>query len=92
MPKKNVGGLLAFATGVAAGAAALFLSKKENRTMVKREAVKVGKKAKKIEKEIAKNPKKFVKKTEVKMAKAVKKAVKKAEVKMAKAVAKKRRK
>ncbi len=93
MAKKNVGGVLAFLTGLAAGAAALFLSKEENRTAVKRTAVKVGRKAQKLEKEIAKNPKKFVKKTEAKMAKAVKTAVKKVETKVAKkVVAKKRRK
>lgn len=92
MPKKNVGGMLAFLTGLAAGAAALFLSKEENRTAVKRTAVKVGRKAQKLEKEIARNPKKFVKKTEAKVAKAVKTAVKKASAKVTKVVAKKRRK
>ncbi len=94
MAKKasNVGGVLAFVTGLAAGAAALFLSKKENREMVKREAVKVGKKAKKVAAEVKKNPKKFVKKTEAKVQKAVTKAVKTAQAKVKKAVAKSRRK
>ena len=94
MSKKasNVGGVLAFVTGLAAGAAALFLSKKENREMVKREATKAGKKAKKVAAEIKKNPKKFVKNAETKVKKAVVKAVKTAEVKVKKAVTKARRK
>jgi hypothetical protein len=83
MPKKNVGGLIAFATGVAAGAAALFLSKKENRQMVKAKAVKAGKKVKQVAAQVKKNPKKFAKQ-------AVSKAVKTVKAK-AKVVAKKRR-
>jgi len=90
--RQNVGGALAFVTGLAAGAAALFLSKKENRELVKREAVKAGRKAKKVAGEIKKNPKKFVKKTEAKVGLAVKKAVKSAQTKVKKAVAKTRRK
>lgn len=90
--KSNVGGVLAFVTGLAAGAAALFLSKKENREMVKREATKAGKKAKKVAAEIKKNPKKFAKKTSVAAKKAVTKVVKTASVKVKKAVAKSRRK
>lgn len=92
MAKKNLGGVLAFATGLAAGAAALFLSKKENREMVKRGAVKAGKKAKKVAAEIKKNPKKFAKATVAKAKTSVTKAVKKAGTKVKKVVAKSRRK
>ena len=92
MSKKG-SGLFGFLLGAAAGAAALFLSKKENREVVKREATKVGKKAKQAAKEFKKNPKKFIKKETAVVKKAVaqgKKAASKA-VKTAKAKLKKRK-
>jgi hypothetical protein len=90
MSKKS-GGILALALGVVAGAAAMFLSKKENREMVKREAVKAGKKAKVMGKEFKKNPKKFIKKEAAVVKKAVIKG-EKAVVKAAKSAASKLKK
>jgi hypothetical protein len=72
MAKKTTG-LLALVAGVAAGAAAVFLSKKENRDMVATEVKKDVKKAKAVAKKVAAK----VKKTKVvKKAKAAVKKVK----------------
>jgi hypothetical protein len=64
MAKKPTGGLVALVAGVAAGAAAVFFSKKENREMVKREAVKAGSKAKAVASEVRKDSKKVAKKVQ----------------------------
>jgi hypothetical protein len=65
--KSNSGsGLFALVAGVAAGAAAVFLSKKENRDMVKKEVRKDVKKVKAVAAEAKKDPKKFAKKVETK--------------------------
>ncbi len=66
MSKKSSGGvgLFALATGLAAGAAAIFFSNKENRKMVKKEVMKVEKEAVKLSKEAKKNPQKFAKKVQ----------------------------
>lgn len=92
MAKKNAG-LLGLIIGAAAGAAAMFLSKKENRALVKRGAVKAGKKAKQVATEFKKNPKKFIKKETAVVKKAVAKGSKVAAkaVKTAKARLKKRK-
>jgi hypothetical protein len=74
MAKKDSSGLIALLAGVAAGAAAVFFSKKENRDMVKREAVKAEKAVVSVAKEAKKNPKKFAKKVGRNVAAAEKKA------------------
>ncbi|MBP7768866.1 hypothetical protein KA082_03470 [Candidatus Woesebacteria bacterium] len=56
MPKR--GGLASILTGIALGAAALFLSKKENREKTKQVAKKIVSKAKKLEADYKKNPSK----------------------------------
>lgn len=74
MAKKSSGaGLFALATGLVAGAAAVFFSDKKNREMVKKEVVKVEKEAMKVAKEVKKDPKKFAKKVEANVVKAEKK-------------------
>lgn len=62
MPKsrKAKGGLLALALGAVAGAAALFLSKKENREKTKNVIVKASAEAKRLEKELGKESKRVV--------------------------------
>jgi len=81
MAKKSSGaGIFALATGLIAGAAAVFFSNKENRKMVKKELTKVEKEAERITKEVQKDPKKFAKKVQsntLKLANKVAKEVKK---------------
>lgn len=74
MARKDASGLVALLAGVAAGAAAVFFSKKENREMVKREAVKAEKVVASAAKEVRKDPKKFAKKVGRKVSAAEKKA------------------
>src|SRR5258708_1007896 len=90
MSKKNGAGsgLVALVAGVAAGAAAVFLSKKENRIKTKKVLVSAEKKVISVSKEAKKNPKKFAKKVVKVAAKDVKMAEAKA-MKVEKTVAKK---
>lgn len=75
MSKKGPG-LLSFVVGVAAGAAALFLSKPENRVKAKKVARTVATKAKRVSSEYKKNPEAFKKKVAAKAQVAAKRAVK----------------
>ena len=86
--RNSSAGLLALVTGVAAGAAAVFLSKKENREMAKKELLKAEKKVKAVTAEARKNPKKFADKVEKKGAVLAKKVIKEVK-KDSKVVAKK---
>jgi hypothetical protein len=56
--KQSSIGLLALVTGLAAGAAAVFLSKKENRNQTKKVVNSAAKRAKKISQDFEKNPEK----------------------------------
>jgi len=78
MSKKSSGGvgLFALATGLAAGAAAIFFSDKKNRQMVKKEVMKVEKEAMKVSKDVRSSAKKSVSKASKKVKTAEKKAVK----------------
>jgi hypothetical protein len=76
--KRSSTGMFALLTGVAAGAAAVFFSKKENRQMAKKELVKAEKTAMKVSAEIKKDPKKFAKKVERQGKVLAKKAVREA--------------
>jgi hypothetical protein len=76
MAKRN-GGLLALVTGMAMGAAAVFFSKKENRTKTVSAAKTAAKKAKTAKKKAVSSAKKAVKKGRTAAKKAVKKAKKK---------------
>ncbi len=78
MSKRNGSGLAALIAGVAAGAAAVFLSKKENREKTKKVLRTAEKKIVKVSKEVKKDPKKFAKKVERKGKVLAKKAVKEA--------------
>ncbi len=60
---KKKGGLLTLLTGVAMGAAAVFLSDKKNREKTKQAADDALEKAKTVKKDLKKDPEKFVKKT-----------------------------
>lgn len=88
--KSNGTGMFALLAGVAAGAAAVFFSKPENRAMVKKEARKAEvfakKEAKVIEKTLAEDSKKARKvvKANVKTAKAAVRTVKSKAKKLAK--------
>src|SRR5260221_28846 len=64
MSKKNGSGFAALVAGVAAGAAAVFLSKKENREKTKKVLVKAEKKIVRVSREVKKDPKRFAKKVE----------------------------
>ena len=61
MSKKS-GGLFTLLTGMAAGAAAMFLSKPENRQLAEKKVKSVTAQAKKIHAEYQKNPEAFEKK------------------------------
>lgn len=74
---KRKGGLLALMTGVAVGAAAMFFSKKENRTKTVKVAKKAVAKAKVVKNKAVAKAKKVVKKGAVAAKKVVKKAKKK---------------
>lgn len=76
MAKKR-GGLLALVAGLAMGAAALFLSKKENRTKVVKTAKKVAVSAKKVQAKARVSVKKAVAKGKVVAKKVTKKVAKK---------------
>lgn len=60
MAKK--GGILAFLSGIAMGAAAVFLSDEKNRKMVSREAKKAASKAKSAKRKVVSRAKKAAKK------------------------------
>lgn len=66
--ENNGKGLLAFITGAVAGAAAVFLAKKENREKVKEKAEEAKKMAEKTKKEVEKKAKELKKKAEKKKA------------------------
>lgn len=89
MSKKSSPGLFAFITGLAAGAAAIFLSKKENRQMAKKEFVKAEKKVQSVAKEVKKDPKKFAKKVQSQGNKLAKKVVTNVSTQVKKSAAKK---
>lgn len=72
---KKAGGLLTFLTGVAAGAAAVFLSKKENRVKTQKVVTKTSKQAKKLAQEAQENPQAFKKKVKTQGKKLAKKAL-----------------
>lgn len=74
MAKKS-GNLLALITGVAAGAAAVFFAKQENRVKATKVAKKTTAQAKKLNEEYKADPKAFKKKVKAKATKVVKKAV-----------------
>lgn len=80
MSKKG-SGFFTLITGIAAGAAAVFLSKEENRQLAKKELTKAVKTAKSVESELKKNPTAFKKKVVKKAVKAVKKSVRKSSTK-----------
>jgi len=86
MARKNSSGLLALVTGMAAGAAAVFLSQKENREKTKKVLYKAEKKIAQASKEAQKNPQKFAKKVVKEVKKDAKKVVHKAKVAEKKAV------
>ena len=66
MSKKNKSGLAAFVVGLAAGAAAVFLSKKENRDKVQQGVDKTIKQAKQLKEEVEEDPQKVKAKAEKK--------------------------
>jgi hypothetical protein len=70
---KRKGGLLALVTGVAVGAAAMFFSKKENRTKTVRAAKKAATKAKTAKRKAVSSAKKAVAKGKAAAKKATKK-------------------
>lgn len=53
---KQSSGLFAFVTGIAMGAAAVFLSKKDNRDLAKKKLEETTKAAKKLKQDFDKNP------------------------------------
>jgi len=82
MAKKS-GNFFALITGVVAGAAAVFLSKPENRIQAEKTAKKIGSKAKQLKAEYKKNPEAFEKKIKTQAKKVIKKAIEKKVVKKA---------
>lgn len=84
MSKKS-GGMFALLAGIAAGAAAVFLSERENRIKAKQELKAAARVATKLQKDFKANPKKAAAKLERKSEKVVKKVVAKSAAKVVKA-------
>jgi hypothetical protein len=82
---KRTSGLFTLLTGMAAGAAALFLSDEKNRQSTKKELSKAGTTAKKLKSEYDKDPAAFKVKVHKDGKKLAQKAVKKAQTKAKKA-------
>jgi len=61
MASKNNGGFLTFLTGMAMGAAAVFFSKKENRTLAQKKLAETKQAALKLKTELKTNPNKVKK-------------------------------
>ena len=74
MAKKS-GNLFALITGFVAGAAAVFLSKPENRIQAEKTAKKITTKAKQLKAEYQKNPQAFEKKVKAQAKKVIKKTI-----------------